>query len=126
MVNYREWLVKAEEFLEEAKDDLGRGRFWLACFHAQQAVELFLKGVLISRVGTYPFTHSLVELLETLEGLGLKVPEEMYTLAESLERHYTRARYPGVGLTVYNDRVAKRCLNYAERIISFVKEVLKV
>ncbi len=125
MVDYREWLVKAKEFLEEARDDVSRGRYWLACFHAQQAVELFLKGVLISKVGTYPL-NSLVEILETLEGLGLKVPDEVYTMAESLERHYTRARYPGVGLVVYNDRVARRCLTYAERIIGFIKDVLKV
>jgi HEPN domain-containing protein len=46
MVDYREWLEKAYVFLEEAKDDVSRGRYWLACFHAQQFAEIALKAVL--------------------------------------------------------------------------------
>ncbi len=61
MVDYREWLEKAHAFLEEARDDLERGRFWLACFHAQQFGELALKGILVKLTGSYPFTHSLLK-----------------------------------------------------------------
>ena len=125
MVDYREWIEKAKEFLEEAKDDISKGRYWLACFHAQQAAELYLKGTLIRLVGSYPFTHSLVELLGQLETLGHSVPEELYTVAEALEKHYTRARYPSTGLTIYNERVAKRCVEYAERIIKFIEQILE-
>ena len=125
MVDYREWLEKAQVFLEEARDDVDRGRYWLACFHAQQFAELALKAVLIKLVGSYPFTHSLVELLEALESLGHRVDEELYTIAEALEKHYTRARYPGLGLSIYNKRVAERCINHAERIRRLVEEVLR-
>ncbi len=124
MTDYREWLEKARVFLEEARDDLARGRYWLACFHAQQFAELALKAVLVKLVGSYPFTHSLVELLEALEQLGYRVGDELYTVAEALEKHYTRARYPGVGLAVYNRRVAERCIRYAEQIGRFVEKVL--
>ncbi len=124
MVDYREWLKKALVFLEEARDDVDRGRYWLACFHAQQFAELALKAVLVKLVGSYPFTHSLVELLEALESLGHRVDEELYTIAEALEKHYTRARYPGIGLSIYNRRVAERCISHAERIRRFVEEVL--
>ncbi|MET1128618.1 MAG: HEPN domain-containing protein [Thermoproteota archaeon] len=124
MVDYREWLKKAHSFLEEARDDIGRERYWLACFHAQQFAELALKAVLVKLVGSYPFTHSLVELLEAVEALGHSVDEELYTVAEALEKHYTRARYPGVGLAVYNRRAAERCINYAEEIKRFVEAVL--
>jgi len=125
VVDYREWLEKAQVFLEEARDDVDRGRYWLACFHAQQFAELALKAVLIKLVGSYPFTHSLVELLEALESLGHRVDEELYTIAEALEKHYTRARYPGLGLSIYNKRVAERCINHAERIRRLVEEVLR-
>ncbi len=125
MVDYREWFVKAEDFFEEARDDLGRDRFWLTCFHMQQAVELYLKGFLVKITGSYPFTHSLVELLEAIESLGYNIPEEIYTCAEALEKHYTRARYPGAGLAVYNRRVAERCISYGEKIIEFIKRILK-
>ena len=125
MVDYREWLEKALVFLEEARDDVDRGRYWLACFHAQQFAELALKAVLVKLVGSYPFTHSLVELLEALESLGHRVDEELYTIAEALEKHYTRARYPGIGLSIYNRRAAERCINHAEKIKRFVEEVLR-
>ncbi len=125
MVDYREWITKAMEFLEEARDDLVKGRYWLACFHAQQSVELYLKGVLVEKSGSYPFTHSLVELLESLESLGARIPDEIYLMAESLEKHYTRARYPSTGLSVYNERVAGRCIDYAEKIIEHIKRILK-
>ena len=125
MVDYREWLEKAYVFLEEARDDVERGRYWLACFHAQQFAELALKAVLVRLVGSYPFTHSLVELLEALEALGYSVDEELYTIAEALEKHYTRARYPGVGLSIYDRRAAERCISHAERIRRLVEEILK-
>ena len=124
MVDYREWLEKAYVFLEEARDDLGRGRYWLACFHAQQFAELALKALLVKLVGSYPFTHSLVELLEAIEALGYRINEELYTAAEALEKHYTLARYPGMGLAVYNKRAAERCIAYAERVRRFVEEIL--
>jgi HEPN domain-containing protein len=65
-----------------------------------------------------------VELLEAIESLGHHVSEELYTIAEALEKHYTRARYPGLGLSVYNRRTAERCIGYAERIKKLVEEVL--
>ncbi len=125
MPDYREWLEKALVFLEEARDDVERGRYWLACFHAQQFAELALKALLVRETGTYPFTHSLVELLEALEEIGYHVSEELYTVAEALEKHYTRARYPGVGLAVYDERVARRCIRYAEAIERFVEKALE-
>ena len=125
MTEYKEWLIEAQEFLNEARDDIGRGRYWLACFHAQQATELYLKGFLVRLTGSYPFTHSLVELLEAIEGLNYEISEEICTLGEALEKHYTRARYPGLGLSIYNERVARRCLSYAEKIIKYLEKLLK-
>ncbi|AEM38634.1 HEPN domain protein [Pyrolobus fumarii 1A] len=125
MVDFREWLEKAYVFLEEAKDDISRERYWLACFHAQQFAELALKAVLVKLVGSFPFTHSLVELLEAIESLGYRVEEELYSTAEALEKHYTMARYPGARLVVYNRRTAIRCIEYAERIRRFVEKILE-
>ncbi|MEM0048488.1 MAG: HEPN domain-containing protein [Ignisphaera sp.] len=36
-------LKKAEVFIREAERHLGLGIYWLACFEAQQAAELYLK-----------------------------------------------------------------------------------
>jgi len=56
---------KAMDLLEVARESFEKGRFWLACFSAHQAVELYLKGVLFEPAGTYPFTRDLRLLLES-------------------------------------------------------------
>ena len=125
MVDYREWIGKALVFLDEARDDVSRGRYWLACFHAQQYAELLLKAVIIKLTGSYPFTHSLVELLEAIEDLDYRVDENLYIVAEALEKHYTLARYPGTRIVVYDSRVAGRCLTHAERIGELARSILE-
>jgi hypothetical protein len=40
----------------------GGGPFDTACFHAQQAVEKYLKGVILLADQPFPFTHDLKEL----------------------------------------------------------------
>ncbi len=85
MVDYREWVEKAKVFLVEAREDLEKEKYWLACFHAQQFAELVLKAILLKLTGSYLFTHSLVELLESIEALGYHVGESTYT-AGALEK----------------------------------------
>ena len=118
----REWIDKARVFLEDAKRHLVEGHYWLSCFMAQQAAELYLKALLVSMTGLHPFTHDLVELIESLRELGLSVPEELYTYADALTPHYTMARYPGRKPVRYDKGLADRCIRYAERIIKWVEE----
>lgn len=120
-----DWIEKAMIFLEVCEEDIVKGRYWLACFHAQQAAELYLKGVLIKLVGSFPFTYSLVELLEAIENIGYKIPEEIYLYASSLEGHYTRARYPGLEIGGYSRHIAERCLKHAKRITFFAEKILE-
>jgi len=49
----------------------------IACFSSQQAVELYLKGKIIAKSGSKPYTRSLVELLRIIEKLGYEVPEDV-------------------------------------------------
>ncbi len=64
----QQWLAKAGEDLEVA--DLvivsGVAARWAACFHAQQAAEKALKGVLVARGIDFPRTHSLESLVDLL------------------------------------------------------------
>jgi len=66
----REWVEKADAFLLDAEHHAEHGPYWLACFEAQQAAELYLKALLVSIAGTYPFTHDLAELLEAIGELA--------------------------------------------------------
>ncbi len=79
----------------------------------------------MARVGTYPFTHDLAELLRTIKSLGVDVPMELYLYADALSGEYTLARYPGRKPRVYNEDTAVRCVEYARRLIEFVKSVSK-
>ena len=56
------WLVLAREDLAMAEYAVSSGIFRQAFFHAQQAVEKALKGLLVARTGTHPRSHSLERL----------------------------------------------------------------
>ncbi|MHA1859932.1 MAG: HEPN domain-containing protein [Candidatus Asgardarchaeia archaeon] len=120
-----EWIRRAKEFLDEAENTFARKRYWLTCFHAQQAAEFILKAVLLYRTGTYIFTHSLSELISAISALDEKIPDDVRVYADALEQHYTRARYPRVHVKEYCEEDAKRCLRYARRIFSFAMEIVK-
>ncbi len=117
-----EWITKARVFLSDAKRHLEEGHYWLTCFEAQQATELYLKALLVSLTGLHPFTHDLVELLDALKNIGFNIPSTLYIYADALTPHYTMARYPGRTPIRYNKGLAERCLEYAERIIKWVEE----
>ncbi len=107
---------RAMDMLENARDSLKKGRFWLTCFSAHQAVELYLKGVLLDLAGSYPFTHDLRVLLDSL---GEDAPDEILEALDYLNPHYTASRY---SLSMdYRERSARRCLEYAERVIEWVR-----
>ncbi|MGC8607572.1 MAG: HEPN domain-containing protein [Vulcanisaeta sp.] len=120
-----EWIEKGDAFLKDAENHVNDRLYWLSCFEDQQAAELYLKGFLMARVGTYPFTHDLAELLRTIKSLGVDVPMELYLYADALSGEYTLAKYPGRELRVYNEDTAVRCVEYARRLIEFVKSVSK-
>ncbi len=119
------WMAKAGRFEEEARDNLRSGRYDLACFSAQQASELRLKGLLITITGAKPYTHLLTELAEALQAAGIDVPEEVKRCCISLEEHYLQARYPDARMNEYRRDEAEEALKCMEVIGRFVEEVLR-
>ncbi len=120
-----EWISRGRVFLSEARENLGEGHYWLACFNAHQAAEFHLKGLLVSLTGIYPFSHDLVELLRAAESLDLSAPPEVLEAADALTPHYTMARYPGRTPGRYDRERAERCISYAERIVEWVEKALE-
>jgi len=118
----KEWVGKAEFLMKDAERHLSEGVYWIVCFEAQQAAELYLKALHVALTGLHPYTHDLVELIDSLKDLGLDPPEELYTYSDALTPHYTMSRYPGRKPVTYNKDLAKRCLRYAQEIIKWVKE----
>ena len=117
-----EWVEKANFLLRDAERHLEEGVYWIVCFEAQQAAELYLKGLHLALTGLHPYTHDLVELLDSLKDLELVPPEDLYLYADALTPHYTMSRYPGRKPVTYNRGLAERCIKYAKEIIKWVKE----
>ena len=64
------WFLKAESDLKTAqRTEQSEGPFDTACFHAQQAVEKYLKGLLAFRREPFHRTHNLEELQHQGEAL---------------------------------------------------------
>ncbi len=91
-----EWLRKAEEDLLVARELMERDRISYnpVGFHAQQAAEKLLKGLLTRHQISFPKTHDIGELLTLAEkatpGIHAKVRD-----AETLSPYGAEIRYPG-------------------------------
>jgi HEPN domain-containing protein len=119
----REWIEKAEVFLHDAQRHFNEGVYWLTCFSAHQAVEFYLKSLIVALTGIHPYTHDLVELLEALKAIGLDIPSEITLSCELLTPHYTLARYPGKRVYNYSVERGKLCVENAERVVSWVRGI---
>ncbi|MGH2532583.1 MAG: HEPN domain-containing protein [Thermomicrobiales bacterium] len=91
-----EWVAKAEEDFEAAQQLFGSSNplFSVACFHAQQSAEKYLKSYLQEHEIRIPFTHDLDALAATVE----RYVPELAGMREAFERLTTYAvdiRYPG-------------------------------
>jgi HEPN domain-containing protein len=90
------WVEKAEHDLIAATHDLDlvhKGLADIVCFHCQQCVEKYLKGILVLHEIAFPKTHDLRVLLELAckhAALNL-APEEVLPL----NRYSIEGRYPG-------------------------------
>jgi len=92
----RQWLDKAEEDLRagEILLDSDLEDFDSAGFHAQQAVEKFIKAVLVRHQILFPKSHSIA-LLRGLVAQTDKVLAEKLSPADSLTPYGVEFRYPG-------------------------------
>jgi len=119
----REWVEKADVLILDAQRHFNEGIYWLTCFNAHQAVEFYLKSLITALTGSHPYTHDLVELLEVLRVVGLEPPKELFISCELLTPHYTLARY--LGKKAYNYTVERGglCIENANKIIDWVKNI---
>jgi HEPN domain-containing protein len=92
-----EWVAKAEGDYATAGREIRVRRnpnYDAVCFHAQQAVEKYLKAYLQEHGTDFPKTHSLIELLELCLTLDASL-EFHRDLLVRLDRYAVRYRYPG-------------------------------
>src|SRR5205823_12556783 len=87
------WRGEADRALAGARAQADIGLHNWACFGAEQAAQLALKG-LLHGIGQAPWGHDLVELGQAASGAGLPLPESIGGALRRLGRHYIPARYP--------------------------------
>ena len=91
-----DWLARAKGKLALARQPLPEDGFWEGlCYMAQQAAELAVKAVYVSKGWRFAFVHDLAHLLDGLEEKGMSIPESVRD-AEKLTIYATQMRYPGM------------------------------
>ena len=115
-----EWINKAEADLLTARREYRarkKPNFDAVCFHAQQAVEKYLKTVLQESGAMIPRVHSLIELLaliSTNDASFLLVQGD----ANVLEGYAVQFRYPGMSA---DKSEVKQTIAAAERMCLFIR-----
>ncbi len=90
---FRRWREEAGRALEAARLQAGAGLHNWACFLAEQAAQLALKG-LLHGLGRGPWGHDLARLLDMACEAGVEPSPAVADALRRLSRHYIPARYP--------------------------------
>lgn len=118
------WREEADRALSGARLQLDAGLHNWACFAAEQAGQLAVKG-LLHGLGRGPWGHDLARQGEMLSEAGLELPVETMDKLRRLGRHYIPARYPdahasGPASAHYGKADAAEAIADAEHILQFV------
>ena len=120
-------------FLADAKSDYSEGYYDNSAFHVEQALQLYIKAVVFELFGKEYEGHGIRELLSYLarllrengyDELAVKVNDvvrEYRNFFVSIEEAYIDSRY----WDVEYDEGVKELIDFAERVINFLEEVVK-
>jgi HEPN domain-containing protein len=86
------WLRKANSDMVALSASLEAGAFDVACFHAQQASEKYLKAFLIHAGVAFPFTHNLAKLVDLCGGVDPSF-RLLVSIVEPLTPYAVELRY---------------------------------
>jgi HEPN domain-containing protein len=123
---FRRWRAEADDALTGARVQARADLFNWACFGAEQAAQLAVKG-LLHGLGRGPWGHDLVRLGQLLADAGLTVPEALADALGRLSRHYIPARYPdahpsGTPGGHYRESDASGAVADAQAVLAWVDE----
>ena len=120
----RDWLNQALRNLEQAEDSARSNRHEWACFAAQQAAEMAVKGLHLS-LGQEAWGHVVRRLLEELPAAA-SATTDLLEAARTLDVHYVPTRYPnghaeGAPGEHYGPRQSSEAIDCARQIIDFCR-----
>ena len=117
------WFAKAEEDLEMARRALGPERPLpaMACFHAQQCAEKYLKGFLVARNVPFRRVHDLDYLIQLCTALNPDF-QNLAPSAEILNAYISTTRYPSDAAEESDTDTAQEALHLAQQIANVVRQ----
>ncbi len=121
---FARWRSEADRALQGARVQATAELHNWACFAAEQAAQLALKG-LLHGVGRAPWGHDLALLLSVVREAGIALPADVSEAGLRVGRHYIAARCPdahagGPPGPHYSAADARDAVRDAEAIIAFV------
>ena len=123
-LEFDRWRAEADRALHGARVQSEAGLDNWACFAAEQAAQLALKG-LLHGLGLAPWGHDLVKLVEMCRQADLAMPSDLRDRMITLARHYIPARYPdahasGTAGGHYGPRDSEQAIADAQAALAFV------
>ena len=121
------WLRYADDNLKSTKVLLDSELYNPCLQNAQQAVEKYLKAVLIEKAAGLLKTHSIRELAGLLEGQGviLSISDDEIDLLDSI---YLPTKYPAFSVLPHfmpDQAICKQCLQIAKQVKDDVMGVVE-
>ena len=115
------WFAKADDDLELARRALGPDRPLpaMACFHAQQCAEKYLKGYLVAHDVPFRLVHDLDYLIQLCTPLNAAF-QNLTQAAEILNAYIATSRYPAETDQEPDIEAAKEAIQLAQQIADFV------
>jgi HEPN domain-containing protein len=115
---YEEMVSRAKHFFKVSDYDVSLGRYDIALFHLEQAVQLSLKAYLLKVFGDFPRTHSIKDLIDLSENECFKrLADELWFVVDVLEDAYIGARYL---IRRYGEREYREALKFVEGIFKCI------
>ncbi len=115
------WFAKADADLEMARRALEPDRPFpdMACFHAQQCAEKYLKGYLVAHDVPFRFVHDLGYLINVCTALDPAF-EDLRSAAKSLNVYSATSRYPAETDPEPDIPEAREAIRRAQQVADFV------
>ncbi|MCX6150892.1 MAG: HEPN domain-containing protein [Ignavibacteriales bacterium] len=114
-----QWLNRAKSNVTIARLNSNKDLIFYEdlCFEAEQAVEKALKALCILFDIKFPRTHNIQHLVELIENINFKFPEELLAIKE-LTEYSVETRYPGEYESVSEEEY-NRAINLSTKFVEF-------
>lgn len=116
------WLEQAKDDYDGAEYNFSGGKYFIAAFLCQQAVEKALKALfLCEKRGVVPQSHSLIYL-----ATNTSVPDTFYSFLKELTPKYVDTRYPDASVDlpsrIYDKENTKRIMDKSKEVFVWIQK----